>query len=115
MEKSCVNCGNHTWGNDWWKCPPVCLKCEYIIKQSENVPSNWKPKAMTNADHLRLQISTEDGLAKFLMNAHDGDMFIPFCKDMYKQKECFDEIENLDDKKCMECMKAWLRKPYEGD
>lgn len=66
----------------------------------------------TNEDHFREQISTEDGPAKFLMDAHDNGIYIPFCRD---QKECWDQCPDVPDEKCMECMKIWLRKPYEGD
>lgn len=67
---------------------------------------------MTNADHLREAISTEDGLAKFLMKVHDEGIYIPFCQN---KKECWDQCPDVPDEKCMECMKEWLRKPYEGD
>jgi hypothetical protein len=68
----------------------------------------------TNADHFREAISTEDGLAKFLMRVHDEGVYIPFCEN---KEECWDLIEEngVPDEKCMECMMQWLRKPYEGD
>jgi hypothetical protein len=77
-------------------------------------PSNWKSKAVTNADHFREQISTEDGLAKLLMKVHDDGIYIPFCQN---KEECWDLIDEngVPEEKCMECMMQWLRKPYEGD
>jgi hypothetical protein len=68
----------------------------------------------TNADHFREAISTEEGLAKFLMRVHDEGIYIPFCQ---KKEECWGLIEEngVPDEKCMECLKEWLRKPYEGD
>lgn len=72
-----------------------------------------KPK-QTNADHLLEAISTEDGLAKFLMKVHNEGIYIPFCQNW---EECWDLIDEngVPDEKCMECMRQWLRKPYEGD
>ena len=101
MEKSCVNCGNHTWGNDWWSCPPVCLKCKYIIKDGGNVPSNWKHKAMTNADRIR---ATDDELAIMLHAVKMG--YKPWC-----DYHC----ENEGDDGCDNCIKKWLQQPAEGD
>ncbi len=69
---------------------------------------------MTNADHFREAISTEDGMAKFLIKVHDEGIYVPFCQ---KKKECWYLIEEngVPDEKCMECMKEWMRKTYEGD
>jgi hypothetical protein len=69
---------------------------------------------MTNADHFREAISTEEGLAKFLMRVHDEGIYIPFCQN---REECWELIEatGVPDEKCMECMMQWLRKPWEGD
>lgn len=68
----------------------------------------------TNADHFREAISDEDGLAKFLMKVNDDGIYIPFCQN---KEECWELIEEngVPEEKCMECMKLWLRKPYEGD
>jgi hypothetical protein len=70
--------------------------------------------AVTNADHLREALSSEDGMAKFLMKVHDEGIYIPFCQN---KEECWDlsDENGVPEEKCMECMKEWMRKPYEGD
>lgn len=69
-------------------------------------------KPMTNADHFREAISTEEGLAKFLMRVHDEGIYVPFCQN---KKECWDMIADIPGEKCLECMKEWMRKIYEED
>lgn len=61
-----------------------------------------------NADRIRAMDDEE--LGKFLMQAHDGALEIPFCKD---NDECFDDIDAITNAKCMACMMAWLQQPAE--
>jgi hypothetical protein len=94
-----------------------CVCCGEIIPEGRQVCPNCEKvlpkKPMTNEDHFRDAISTEDGLAKFLMVAHDAQIItIKFCQN---KKECWDECPAILDEKCMECMKEWMKKPYEGD
>ena len=86
----------------------------YIDVDGIQQPTNWKAKLKTNEDHFREAISTEDGLAKFLVRVHDEGIYIPFCQN---KKECWELVEEngVPDEKCMERMMQWLRKPYEGD
>ena len=51
--KDCRNCKSHTWGNEWWNCPPECIRCRYTDGEGGKVPSNWKPMPMSNADRFR--------------------------------------------------------------
>lgn len=63
-------------------------------------------KQRTNAQRYREQLATDEGLAEFLMKAHDNEIYIPFCKNE-------DPCEWPEG--CQACMRQWLRKPYEGD
>lgn len=87
-------------------------KCSKACIEKYNKEMGVKP--MTNADHFREAISTEDGMAKFLMKVHDDGVYIPFCQN---KEECWELIEEngVPEEKCMECMKEWMRKTYEGD
>ena len=92
-----------------------CVCCGEIIPEGRQVCPNCEKvlpkKPMTNADHLREAISTEEGLVTFLMKAHDGEINIPFCRsDVF----CKGEDDPMG-QGCRECMRQWLRKPYEGD
>lgn len=69
-------------------------------------------KPQTNADHIRAMISTDEGLAEALLQAHYGGMFIPFCKN---KPECMDLLEEgriIPQEECKKCMLAWTREPY---
>jgi hypothetical protein len=74
--KGCYNCAHGAWLNGEDDLHEICVECNYV----PGYPSNWKSKAVTNADHFREQISTDDGLAKFLMKVHDDGIYIPFCQ-----------------------------------
>ena len=37
-------------------------------------------KQRTNAQRYREQLATDEGLAEFMMKAHDGEVHIPFCQ-----------------------------------
>lgn len=65
-------------------------------------------KPMTNAERIRTM--TDEELGKFLMQAHDGALEIPFCKD---RDECFDDIDAITNAKCMACMMGWIHQPAE--
>ena len=107
----CTGCSfDYLWKDEVTTCPKECEGCVYI----DGKPSKYKPKPMTNADHFREAISTEDGMAKFLMKVHDEGIYIPFCQN---KEECLELIEEngVPDEKCVECMMQWLKKPYEGD
>ena len=90
----------------------ICANCgaKQYLDKCQKPCDEIRP--MTNAQVFRQQFSTEDGLAKFLMKVHDEGIYIPFCQN---KKECWDECPAILDEKCIECMKTWLRKPYEGD
>ena len=92
--KNCSNCKNHTWGDEWWNCTPECNRCRYTKQQGEDVPSNWKPMPMTNADRIRAM--TDEELA-------DWHASCP-----YIDKECTM-------KGCVKCVLEWLQQPEEGD
>ena len=100
---------------DCWECINFdeCHYSGFLTGRLTSCP-DYKQKPMTNADHLLEAISTEEGLAKFLMRVHDEGIYIPFCP---KKDECWGLIEEngIPDEKCMECMMQWMRKPYEGD
>lgn len=68
-------------------------------------------KQRTNAQRYREQLATDEGLAEFLMKAHDGEVHIPFCR---SDVVCKGENDPMGEG-CRECMIQWLRKPYEGD
>lgn len=89
MEKCCKNCRNHTWGDNWWDCPPVCIKCEYIVNKGGKVPSKWKPMPMTNADRIRAM--TDEELATELL-----PLFEELCEDGIPSPEY---------------MRFWLKQP----
>ena len=73
-----------------------------------------RKRKQTNADHIRSMISTDEGLAEALLQAHDGGMFIPFCKN---KPECVDLLEEgiIPQEECKKCMIEWIREPYKGD
>ena len=69
-----------------------------------------REKTITNADRIRAMSDKE--LAKALMKAHDGEVYIRFCKET---PECVDLIERGDipEERCLGCMMDWLLKPAE--
>lgn len=101
MVKDCYNCEHHTWGDEWWNCKTESHKCKYTDRQGEKVPSNWKPKPMTNADRIR---SSDEEVATMLLAVKLG--YAPWC-----DYHC----ENEGDDGCDNCIKKWLQQPAEGD
>lgn len=67
-------------------------------------------KPMTNADRIRAMSYEE--LAKYLMQANDCELRIPFCK---WDKACDEMLDNggIPDEMCLQCMIDWLRQPVE--
>lgn len=64
----------------------------------------------TNAQRYRAQLATDEGLAVFLMQAHDGEVHIPFCR---PENPCAcDDIDPMGEA-CRACMMAWLNKTAE--
>ena len=68
----------------------------------------------TNADRIRAMISTDEGLAKVLMELGDKGICIPFCKNKPECSELL-EIDAIPESKCMECLLDWLRQPVEKE
>ena len=67
-------------------------------------------KQRTNAQRYREQLATDEGLAEFLMKAHDGEVHIPFCQN---RGPCeWDDIEPMGEG-CQACMMAYLNSPAE--
>lgn len=67
-------------------------------------------KQRTNAQRYREQLATDEGLAEFLMKAHDGEVHIPFCRN---KGPCeWDDIEPMGEG-CQACMMAYLNSPAE--
>ena len=60
---------------------------------------------MTYAE--RFKAMTDEQLAKFLMDAHDCVLHVPFCQD---KQECCDNLDDIKEENCMACMMAWPRK-----
>lgn len=65
-------------------------------------------RPITNADKFRAMTDME--LAKFLMQAHDCELHIPFCKN---KQECCYNLDDISDTMCMVCMMEWLSKEAE--
>ncbi len=67
-------------------------------------------KQRTNAQRYREQLATDEGLAEFLMKAHDCEIHIPFC---HGKGPC--EGFDIDPKGegCQACMMAYLNSPAE--
>ena len=65
---------------------------------------------MTNLERIRAM--TDEELERFLMDAHDGKVYIPFCT---SKPECDDLLDNfqIDEEQCRGCMREWLKKPVE--
>jgi hypothetical protein len=61
----------------------------------------------TNGDRIRAM--SDEELAKYLMQANDCGLSIPFCQN---KKECDGLLDNgiIPDEMCMACMMAWLQK-----
>ena len=61
---------------------------------------------MTNAERIRTM--SDEELAKFLMEAHDCELHIPFCRE---KRECDELLCNgyIPEENCMACMVAWLK------
>lgn len=53
MEQKCANCGNGKWRDGVTAITDTCLLCRYVDKEGHPQPSNWIPKAKTNADRIR--------------------------------------------------------------
>ena len=69
-----------------------------------------KQPKQTNAEKYREQLTTDEGLAEFLMKAHDGEIHIPFCQN---KGPCeWDDIEPMGEG-CQACMMAYLNSPAE--
>lgn len=64
----------------------------------------------TNAERYRAQLATDEGLAEFLMKAHDGEVHIPFCQN--KGPCALDDIDPMGEG-CKACMMEWLNKAAE--
>ena len=81
-------------------------KCQVIFCTAHTT----KPKPMTNLEKYRKQLATDEGLAEFLMKAHDGEIHIPFCQN---KGPCeWDDIEPMGEG-CQACMMAYLNGPAE--
>lgn len=59
----------------------------------------------TNAQIYREQMATDEGLAEFLMAAHDCEIHIPFCR---SDVVCTGE-DDPKSEACKACMMAWLQ------
>lgn len=87
--------------------------CELHYCDPEECPY-FDPGPETNARRIRAMISTDEGLAKVLMELGDKGVYIPFCKG---KSECLEllEIDAIPESKCMECLLDWLRHPVERE
>ena len=94
MAQRCVCCGESIP-----EVRQVCPNCEKVLPK----------KPMTNEDHFRDAISTEEGLVTFLMKAHDGEINIPFCR---SDVVCKGEDDPMGEG-CRACMMAYLNSPAE--
>lgn len=74
------------------------------------IKQEQESKQRTNAERYREQLATDEGLAEFLMKAHDGEIHIPFCQD--KGPCALDDIDPMGEG-CKACMMEWLNKPAE--
>ncbi len=60
MEQKCANCGNGKWTDGVTPITETCLACKYVDKgELGTQPSNWVPKAQTNADCIRAMSDEE--------------------------------------------------------
>ena len=64
----------------------------------------------SRADAIRAM--TDEQLRDFLMKAHDGELYIPFCTN---KQECCEALDSgtIPDEACRQCMMEWLQKPSE--
>lgn len=82
---------------------------EYIQKAARFCIDHMKPQ--TNADRIR-KLSDEE-LAAFLYRFVDIDDEVHFCEN---RRECQENVENIRQESCVECLVRWLKKPAEdGD
>ena len=67
-------------------------------------------KIETIADRIRSM--TDEELAKWLMKANDGELYIKFCKET---PECMEMLERYEipEERCLGCMIDWLQQPAE--
>ena len=65
---------------------------------------------MTNADRIRAM--TDQELAKALMKANDGELYIRFCKETPECNELLESGE-IPEEWCLGCMVDWLQRPVE--
>ena len=98
--KDCSNCKSHTWGNEWWNCPPECIRCKYTDVKGEKVPSNWNPMPQTNADRIRA-MSGEELISFFFLEDK--------CPPNISRRECHAS------ESCKDCWVHWLKQPAEEE
>lgn len=93
------------------RCP---MQNGYKVEECEHKDCPYRTEPITKADRIRAMISTDEGLAKVLMELGDKGVYIPFCKDKPECSELL-EIDAIPESKCMECLLDWLRQPVEKE
>lgn len=96
--KRCNNCANGAWICEESALPGVCIYCDFL---SDGSPSEWKPKAATNADRIRAM--TDEELGEFLSKCEFCNICPEGCDNCTYHGDC--------DKRLLD----WLQQPAEGD
>ena len=89
-----------------------CLRC-CLRSINDTTFTELVANTMPKSDIIRSM--SDEELARMLMKANDGELRIPFCKNL---DECYDYLDRHDcvpEKKCMRCMMDWLAEPPKED
>ena len=84
---------------------PACIIYGFLIN---GLITGKEPKPNTNGNRIRSMNDRE--LAAFLMQGNYSEWQIPFCQN---KTECCNDIENIPEKRCLDCLVSWIQKEAE--
>lgn len=87
-----------------------CLHCR-LRSLNDTTFTALVAKTMPKSDIIRSM--SDEEMAMMLMKAHDGELRIPFCKNLDECYDYLDHYDGLPEEKCMRCMLEWLQQPVE--
>jgi hypothetical protein len=102
MERKCANCGNGKWRDGVTAITDTCFQCRYVGKEGHPQPSNWIPKAKTNADRIRAM--SDEELADWI------DWLFGRSEWCDTSKIATDDCSDI---ACTACILKWLKQPVE--
>lgn len=95
-------------------CKNCASRCEHAGKDREFIcPKGISCKVTNVSNAQRIRAMTDEELAKFLIKAHDGDMYIGFCQNKPECNEMLDAGTDIPEEACVACVVSWLQRPAE--